>query len=181
MARRFGQVHVLRAQRLLEDLLRHADELVAVDVDQAVRAFRRGCELVGSRHSARAVSRDSARQRFGALVVPVDDEKPLHPEAHRSVGDGRARAPGAEENDLPSRCIAQLLRERPGEAQAIGVEAFALALAEDHRVDGADGARILGQLGEQRQHGLLARVRDVEAVETRRLGRVDQPRQIVDT
>src|SRR6266536_3897300 len=31
------------------------------------------------------------------------------------------------------------------------------------------------------QHGLLARVRDVEAVEARRLGRVDQPRQIGDT
>ena len=79
---------------------------------------------------------------------------------------------------LHPRRVAQLLCERPGEARAIGVEAFAPAFAEDHRVDGADGACLFGEPGQQGQRSLLARMRDVETVEARRFGRVDQPRQI---
>src|SRR6266850_1979310 len=89
------------------------------------------------------LSSDSARKQFGALAVPVDDEELLHSERHRGVGDGRTRAPGAKEHHAPPRCIAQLPSEGHGESRAIGVEAFAPAFAEDHRVDGADGARVL--------------------------------------
>jgi len=62
------------------------------------------------------------------------------------MGDGGARAAGAEEHDAPPRSIGQLLSERHGEARAIGIEAFALAIAEDHGVDSADGARVRGKL-----------------------------------
>ena len=148
-------------------------------VDQAVRPFRRRCNVIGRRdHPVGVVSCDSARQRFGALMVPVDDEELLHAQAHHGVSDGRAGPSCAEQHHAPPRRIAQLLPEGYGEARAIGVEAFAPAFAEDHRVDGADGACLFGEPGQQGQRSLLARMRDVQTVEARRFGRVDQPRQI---
>jgi len=76
--------------------------------------------------------------------------------------------------------VAQLVAERRGESRVVRVEALALAVAKHHRVDRVDGPRLLGELVEQRQHRLLARVGDVEPVESRTLRRFDQPRKIAD-
>jgi len=178
----FRHPHFRPQQRRIERQTGMSSHSHRSGVDQAVRAFHRRRKVIGGRDCpAGVVSCDSAREHFGTLVIPVDDEELLHSEAHRGVSDGRTRPPGTEEHHAPPPCVAQLLPEGHGEARAIGVEAFAPTFAEDDRVDGADGVRVLGQLGQQRQHGLLARVRDVEAAEARRLDRVDQPRQIGDT
>ncbi len=49
-----------------------------------------------------------------------------------------------------------------------------------HCVHRADGLGIVGQLGEQRNDGLLARVRDVEARETHAFGSREQLGQGID-
>src|SRR6266849_7761046 len=68
--------HCRSQQGLIERQARMSRHSRRSGVDQAVSAPRGRCELIGGRNRpAGVVSSDSARQRFGALVVLVDDEE----------------------------------------------------------------------------------------------------------
>jgi hypothetical protein len=94
------------------------------------------------------------------------------------VRDRRAGAAGTKQADIAERDVAQSASKRRGEAGPIGVVADAPAVLEN---DGVDRANCLGvgrEPVEQRQHGLLARMRDIDAGKPDRLRSVEQSRQI---
>ena len=92
--------------------------------------------------------------------------------------DRRTGAAGTEQADMAERDVAQSASKRRGEAGPIGIVADALAVPENDGVDRADRLGVGRKPVEQRQHGLLARMRDIDAGEPDRLRGVEQSRQI---
>jgi len=132
-------------------------------VDQA-RGVGDAAGDVAHRHgAARAVEAVELRgQPFSTRRVHVVEAQFLDAHAQRRVRDGRARAAGAQQQDTGQVRVRQLAFEIPGPARAVGVVADELAVAVHHGVDRPHGARLVGELIEQRDDGLLAGKGDVQ-------------------
>ncbi len=117
----------------------------------------RGVGDVGRGHGAsRAVlAVELSGQRLGSRRVHVVETQFLHAHGQRRVRDGRARAAGTQQHAREVG-IGQLALEVPGSAPAVGVVADELAVAVHHGVDRPHGARLVGELVQQRDDGLLA-------------------------
>ncbi len=81
------------------------------------------------------------------------------------MGNRCARAAGAKLHHAFERHVRQATLEGAGETGPVGVVADPLAVFQQYRVDGAQGARVIRQFVEQRNDLLLARIRDVQTVE----------------
>ncbi|MGF6651544.1 hypothetical protein OKW34_002106 [Paraburkholderia youngii] len=95
----------------------------------------------------------------------------------RRVRDRRAGAAGAQLHDAFQRHVRQAALKRARETGPVGVVTDTLAVLEQHGVDRAERAGVVGQFIEQRNHRLLARIGDVQAVVTHPFGRGQQLRQ----
>jgi hypothetical protein len=128
-----------------------------------------------------ACGRGSRTRRVGVHQHKLGDAH-----AQGCFGDRRARPAGAQQHHTlelwcsqPGQCTLQA----PAPADGVGVVAHGGAgrsAGKDHRVDGADRPRLVGQGVHQRQHGLLAGEGDVESGEPHLPGRRQQPRQGLD-
>src|SRR5204862_141171 len=98
-------------------------------------------------------------------------------EFQHGVGGRRARAPGADLHDVGARRIGKAAPETFGKSCRVGVEAKSLSISEAHGIHSSDGARVLAQLVQQRNHSLLARVSYVDAGKTHSFGALEQGRQ----
>jgi hypothetical protein len=150
-------------------------------MDHAVGPLDHCGDVIGGREDPlRKSPCHPLRKQLCARFVAVDDEQARRTRSEDRIRYGRPGAAGPDQDNVLSGDVSEFLAERDEESRAVRVEPLALAVAEHHRIDCVDGTGFIGKLLEERQHGLLARIRDVESVESRGFGRFDQPRQIGD-
>ncbi len=102
----------------------------------------------------------------GPLGQRVDDGDLPGAQGERGVGDGRARAAGAELHDPLQRRVGQAPGEGRGEAGDVRVVTGGPAgVVEDDRVDRAERLGLRGERVQVLDDELLARVGDVQPVE----------------
>ena len=120
------------------------------------------------------------RAGLGPLGVAVEHGDVLGALVEQAVADRDPGAAGADDDDPVLDGVGQRGAEgaRRSPDQSV-LRPEPAAVAEDHRVDRAQVGRVVGELVEQRQHRLLERVGDVEAVEAEPLGPVEQVGQVV--
>ena len=133
------------------------------------------------RLGAVAVQRDEPlRQRLRALRLAIDDHQPAGAQPQRRFGHRRAGPARAQLHHAAHGRLRQRAPEGPRPARAVGVVADQAAAAVDDGVHRAHRLGLLGQLVEQRHHGLLAGVGDVQPVEPHGAGGRDQRGQLLD-
>jgi len=147
-------------------------------MDQPVRRRQRRRNRGAGDHPPLAVARGKfAGEPFGPRRIGVENAEPADAEPQRRVCDRRAGAAGTDLHGAIQRGTGKAAPERFGKTPPVGVVADAPPIAQQHRVDGADHARVVGQRVEQRDYFLLARIRDVQPGEAHALGRGNQLRQ----
>ncbi|CAM2155261.1 conserved hypothetical protein [Paraburkholderia tropica] len=113
-------------------------------------------------------------ERVGARGVDVEQRERAGAHLQRRVRDRRARAARTQLHHRFERHVGQAALEGAREPRPVGVVADALAVAQQHRVDGAQRAGVVREFVEQLDHRLLAGIGDVQAVEAHALGREQQ-------
>src|SRR5258708_6512776 len=101
----------------------------------------------------------------------------LRPEAQAPIGAGRPRAAGAKEHDPRQVRVGQSAPEAPAPAPSISVVPDQPITRANHGVDRPDALRLLRERIEKRDHGLLARIGDVQPGESHDAGRLDEAGQ----
>ena len=86
------------------------------------------------------------------------------------MGHCRARTTGAHLHHALARYVVQVAPKAFGEPQAVGVMTDAFATLEHYGVDRTNAPGFIGELIEQRQDRLLARVGNVQPGEVHQLG-----------
>lgn len=135
--------------------------------------------LRGGGFGALAAEASAQRVREGpsAPGLLVDDDEPLHADqlAEQGVGDGGSGAARAELYHGAGRHVGQAADEGAGEPDGVGVVADGAPVAEHDGVDRAERRGLGVQLVEVLDDDLLARMGDVESVETHGARRAEQP------
>ena len=107
---------------------------------------------------------------LGASAVDIEDAQVLHAFCQQCMGHCRARTTGAHLHHALARYVVQVAPKTFGEPQAVGVMTDAFAALEHHGVDRTYTPGLIGELIEQRQNRLLARVSNVQTGEVHQLG-----------
>jgi hypothetical protein len=130
----------------------------------------RACRTARPPKRAPAETRAKARgQGLGLRRVGVDERQLTRAQGEDRMRDRRTGAAGTEEADMAERDIAQSASKWRGEAGPIGIVSDAFAIPENDGVDRANRLGVGRKAVEQRQHGLLARMRDIDAGKSDRL------------
>ena len=146
-------------------------------VDESVGAPQRRAHIAFRVHTTGKRRGQSIRERASALVNGVDDDQLPRAQLERRVRRRRACPAGAKLNDPPESGAWQVLDDTLPEPPPVRVVPDSTATVEDDRVHGADRAGLVRQIGQERHHRLLARVRDVQPGEAHSLGRRQQFRK----
>ena len=112
-----------------------------------------------------AAAAQAFAQLDGTSTIGVGDGEGRRAEPGQPVGHCRTGAAGSELQNVREVDVPEGRLESEGETAGVGVVADESAVADEHRVDGADALGLRAQLVEMGDDQLLARVGDVESVE----------------
>ena len=145
-------------------------------VNQAVGGGERlaRSEVAGADLRGREALLQFVGERAARVASTSNSVSDLRAHGQRGMRDRRTRAARAKLHHAFQRHIRQAALERARETGPVGVVADAFAVLEQHRVDRAECAGVVGEFVEQRNHRLLARIRDVQSVEAHAFGGGEQ-------